>query len=170
LFAILGALALPLLALGGFSLLQKQQLGSFSATTNAEASGYGRNFELPIVGFARAGAALIHNGFTPNYYQAHILVDASFTLLFIALAVLLWRRLPLSYVLYGWAMVALVLVTPSHNWYALSSNMRFMLVVFPLFLLLGRWGADPRIERIILYLSLPLLALFTVAFLHGWVA
>jgi hypothetical protein len=168
--AMLGGVALPVLALGGFSLYERVHFGSFASTVSAQAGGGGRVLALPIMGFARAGGALIRNGPQASYFQAHILADGAFTLLFIVLAVMTWRRLPLSYVLYSWAMALLTLSTPAHNWYALLSNMRFMIVVFPLFMLLGQWGADRRVERIILFLSLPLLAIFTITFLHGWLA
>jgi hypothetical protein len=169
--SMIGGLALPVLALGGFSLYEKALFGSFAATASAQASGGGRSFALPIVGFARAGVALIQQGLLPTYDQAHILADGAFTLLFIALAVVTWRRLPLSYVLYSWAMALLVISTPAHNWYALLSNMRYMLVVFPIFIVLGQWGANRTIERIIFILSLPTLALFVITFVNrGWVA
>jgi hypothetical protein len=124
-----------------------------------------------VLGFARAAKALVDYGPNPSFFQVHILLDAAFTLAFIALTVLTWRRLPLSYVLYAWAMLALVMCTPAHNWYALLSNMRYMLVAFPLFVLLGRWGARREVDTAVLLICLPLLTLLTAAFLLGsWVA
>ncbi len=62
-------------------------------------------------------------------------------------------------------------MTPSHSWYALRSNMRFMLVVFPLFMRMGQWGAKPWVNILILSLSLALLALLTTIYaVDGWVA
>jgi len=162
-------LALPVVALGGF--LLSLRVGSPLAAE--QAGGWARKVTLPGVGFARAGEALLHAGFSPNFAQAHVLLDGGFTLAFMALAFAMWwyRRLPAAYVAYTWATLIVVLMTPSLNWYALGSNMRFMLVVFPLFMLLGLWGKRQWVDRLTLVCSLPLLALFTLAFLSlAWVA
>lgn len=82
-----------------------------------------------------------------------------------------WPFLGKAYVIYAWATLAVVLATPSHHWYALASNMRFMLVVFPLFMLLGTWGQRQWVDRLILICSIPLLTIFIITFLStGWVA
>ncbi len=165
--ALAAGVALPAVALGAFLL----SLRVSSPLAAEQAGGWQRKLALPGAGFARAGEALLQAGFSPNYFQAHILLDAGFTLLFIALSVALWRRLPPAYLAYAWVTLALILVTPSVGWFALGSNMRFMLVVFPLFMLLGIWGKHQWVDRAILYISLPLLALFILTFLNlGWVA
>jgi Gpi18-like mannosyltransferase len=169
--AMAGGVLLPVAALVGFTTYLYFQFGSWSASSQAQAAGWGRGFAFPGVGFLRAGNALVQSGFDPSFFQVHILLDAVFTLLLIGLTVAAFRRLPLAYVLYCGALLTLILCTPQHNWYALGSNMRFLVVEFPLFLLLGRWGAHRRVDVAILAASLTLLALFTIAFVsHSWVA
>jgi hypothetical protein len=163
--------ALPVGTLAAYVIYLHARFGTWSAIADAQRTGGQRSLDWPVLGFARAAKALVDYGPDPSFFQVHILLDAAFTLAFIALAVLTWRRLPLSYVLYAWAMLALVMCTPAHNWYALLSNMRYMLVAFPLFVLLGRWGARHEVDAAVLLICLPLLTLLTAAFLLGsWVA
>ena len=101
----------------------------------------------------------------------HIALDGVFTLAFVALVVAMWRRLPARYSLYCAALLLVVLPLPAHNWLALSSNMRYMLGAFPIFLLLARWGRRDIVDRAIWAVSLPLLSLFTLLFfITSWVA
>lgn len=161
-------LAMPILALAAFWLYLYRLLGTLSVALGAEQyTFWQRSITWPWVGFARAGHALLQYGLDPGFYQAHIILDALFTLAFIGLSIATIRRLPLVYVVYTWCSLAAILLTPSHNWYALASNMRFMLVVFPLFLLLARWGERRTADRAVLAISLPLLALLTLAWVAG---
>ncbi len=169
--SIVAGFAAPPAAFAGFTLYLHARVGLWNATATAQANhGAGRGFQLPVVGFLRAGHALLQ--FSPNLsmYQAHIFVDGAFTVAFIALTAATINRLPLGYVLYAWGHLLLDLWTPAHNWYALASNMRYMLVVFPLFIMLGRWSARSAVERALLLVALPLLALFFIAFLRVFVA
>jgi hypothetical protein len=171
----LAGLALPVAALAGFSLYLAQRYGTLTAVVTSQnadgAAGSGKGFTWPWVGFLRAGRALVQNGAAPNFFQVHIVLDAAFTLLLIGLTVATYRRLPLPYVLYCWAVLVLLICTPGHNWYALYSNMRFILEVFPLFILLAKWGEKQMVDRVVLGVSLPLMTLLTLAFaLFQWVA
>lgn len=168
---LLGGVALPALALGVFTLWLRIATSATSPIAGELATSWDRELTVPGMGFVRAGGALLKAGLTPNAFQAHILLDAAFTVVFIALSVVMWKRLPFAYIVYTWATLAVVLMTPSHQWYALASNMRFMLVVFPLFMLLGVWGQRQWVDRLILICSLPLLTIFIMAFVGGgWVA
>lgn len=173
--ALLGGLALPVAALAGFSVYLSGRFHTLTAilqSQNADgAAGSGKGFTWPWVGFLRAGRALVVDGFNPNFFQVHIVLDAAFTVALIVLTVATIRRVPLPYVWYAWAVLALLICTPGHNWYALYSNMRFMLEVPPLFMVLGQWGARRPVERALLAVSLPLLTLLTLTFVIGeWVA
>jgi Mannosyltransferase (PIG-V) len=169
--ALLAAVSLPIAALAAFTVYLHARFGQWGAIASAQANGGGRGLNWPWVGFLRAGRRLAEDGFAPNYFQAHILLDTAFTLLFIALALAAVRYLPAVYAIFCWAALAIVLCTPAHNWYALSSNMRYLLAAFPLFWLFGRWGVDRRFELAYLGIALPLCALFVVTFAAGgWVA
>ncbi len=164
-------LAIAPLALGAFNLYLYRQFGTFFSVTRAEESVWGKGFSIPLMGFVRAGGALVRNGVNPGAEQVHILLDGAFTLALIGMAIVVWRRLPRAYGVYMAALTFLIVSTPLHNWYALMSNPRFALAAFPAFMILGVWGARPWIDRLILVFSLPLLAIFTLVFaMGGWVA
>jgi hypothetical protein len=77
-----------------------------------------------------------------------------------------WRRLRPSYMVY---MLLSVLVPMSTS--SLMSMPRFALVLFPMFVLFGIWGAKSNVNNAIVAFSLPLLGLFTVLFADWyWVA
>jgi hypothetical protein len=53
----------------------------------------------------------------------------------------------------------------------LMSQRRYMWVLFPVFILLARWGDRPWVDRLITTVSLIGLAIFTALFAKGyWVA
>ncbi len=164
-------LALPVATLGLYAAYLYGRFGTWTAISQAQASGGGRGLNWPWVGFLRLAKAFAEHGIEPDRFQPHMLLDLAFTLAFIALTILAVRRLSLPYALYTLACLLQVICTPSHNWYAQSSNMRYMLVVFPIFFLFGRLGARRNVELAMLLTMVPLLVLFVAIFVsHGWVA
>jgi hypothetical protein len=167
---ICSACALPVLALAGYFAFLAARYGSFFAATHAEADGWGRYLSWPWDGFARDAGALFSVGGPKEVFA---FLDIVFTLLFVGLTVAMLRRLPAPYVAYTAATLVLVLLTPIHleDWAALHSNTRFMVVVFPLFLLIGSWQPRRAVQLALLLASLWLLAVFTLSFVNGsWVA
>lgn len=87
------------------------------------------------------------------------MIELAFTLLFLVLMVAAFRTLRSSY---AWYFAASLLVPMSTS--SLMSMPRFVLVIFPAFMLLALWGRRPLVNSAIVALSLPLLGLFTVLF------
>src|SRR5262249_1377480 len=167
---IVGALALPVLALGGYFAYLAIHFNSFFAATNAEAAGWGRYLSWPWDGLMRATGALVT---ARGPFQIHAFLDIVFPLAFIGLAIAMLRCLPPSYTAYAATTLALVLLTPIHaaDWAALHSNTRFMVVVFPLFMFIGRWQLRPRLRVALVSAAIWLLAILTASFVNGsWVA
>jgi Mannosyltransferase (PIG-V) len=168
---ILGALFLPLATLGGYIAYLHQRFGLWNAIAYAQQTGGGRTLDWPWVGFLRVARAFVQFGPDPTRFQPHILLDTTFSLAFIALALVAIRRVALPYALYACACCLQAICTPAHNWLALSGNMRYMLVAFPIFFVLGRWGARRNVELALLLAMVPLLVLFVATFVsRGWVA
>lgn len=98
------------------------------------------------------------------------LVNLTVSLLFGVVIVLGWKRLPVAYSLYAAAMLLgpLFRLTPTQP---LVSMSRYVLPIFPVFLLLGKWGENPWVNRLFVYTSFPLNLYFSAQFvLWGWVA
>jgi len=65
-----------------------------------------------------------------------------------------WRRWPPSYGLYGALLFALLLATPLPGTRAMFGVARYLVIFFPLYGALARWGARPVTHRAILAVSL----------------
>lgn len=104
-----------------------------------------------------------------RFHQADLFNLAAFAL-FSLLTLLAWRRLPRSYTLYMAAGLALL----SFRWVEgqpMNSMSRYVLGLFPGFMVLGWLGQGSIAHRIILYPSLALLLYLTGQFvIWGWVA
>lgn len=71
------------------------------------------------------------------------------------------RRLGAGYALYALLSVLLPMFSRT------ESMIRYILVVFPVFMMAGRWGRNIWVDRIWRILCLPFLALFTALFVKG---
>lgn len=98
------------------------------------------------------------------------LLNLLVTLLFGILCVVAWRKIPRAWFLYS----AVMLLVPLFNMNStepLVSMSRHVLLLFPLFCLLGKWGEKPWVNRIIVYAGLLAALYFTAQFFTwGWVA
>ena len=98
------------------------------------------------------------------------LEQLGFTLAFLALAVVSWRRFGAPYGLFALVSLAIPLSFPSDRWPLLSMS-RFGLVLFPLLLVLAVLGARPRLHSALTAVSAALLGVAVVQWaLWQWVA
>ncbi len=91
------------------------------------------------------------------------------TILFGVLCLIIWRKMPLELGMYSIAMFisSLFRLNPGQPF---VSMLRYVLVIFPAFILLGKWGEKSWVNRAIVYLSFPLALYFSAQFwLWGWV-
>jgi Gpi18-like mannosyltransferase len=141
--------------------------------------GLGQSMLAPF----QAQSARFHGGFTlpglnilaairqifANQFPLTNALDLLFTLTFLGLGFLVWKQLPRLYGIYYLGFMALYLTRVAEI-YPLLSMGRYVLALFPAFLILARYGESPIIQRIIVYTSL-LGALFLSAqyAIWGWV-
>ena len=89
---------------------------------------------------------------------------------FLAMTVLSFRGLPREYGIYM-AVTLCALMLRRTTIQPLVSMSRYVLVLFPAFMLWGRWGRNPRVQRLIVYPSVALLLYLCGQFaIWGWVA
>jgi hypothetical protein len=94
----------------------------------------------------------------------------AFLVLFVVLAVVVWRRFGAAYGLFSAISLALPLCVPSSRWPLLSLP-RFGLTIFPFFFALAWLGRNPRAHALILGSSALLLGVFVTQWaLWDWVA
>jgi hypothetical protein len=157
---VLAALGLPALAMVGWMAWQGLVLGDALAFAHVQ-SEWARGLTLPWDTFIRfaSGPISVHSGL-------HSLVDLAFTIFAVVMVALVWRWSHRSYAWYGSALLLAPLLTGT-----LLSMPRFVLGIFPIFTLLGRLTARPRVERVVLTLSVGGLALASAWYAqYYWVA
>ncbi len=97
-------------------------------------------------------------------------LNLGMTGIFLTMTVLCFRRLPTEYSIYM-AVAMIVLMLRRTTLQPLVSMSRYVLVLFPAFMLWGRWGRNPRVQRLIVYPSVALLLYLSGQFaIWGWVA
>jgi hypothetical protein len=125
---------------------------------------WGRHFAAPWVSLLNAIGLMAHAHNPLTIVNQGL--ELAFTVLMLAVLVAGIRRLRPSYWVY---MAASILVPMSTS--SLMSMPRFALVLFPMFVVFGLWGARQSTNNAIVAFSLPLLGLFTVLFADWyWVA
>jgi hypothetical protein len=110
---------------------------------------------------------------TLGYWQALLVLNLGMLILFTALTMFGWKRLPLSFNLYMVALLYLCVATPNlSNLDPLSSVSRFLVVAVPAFLVLAVWlRGRPWLQTLVLGGGFMLQAVFLTLFLSGaWLA
>ncbi|GBE58231.1 mannosyltransferase [bacterium BMS3Abin01] len=104
-------------------------------------------------------------------WSAYDIINLGFTLTFLGLCVAAFRKLPLAYAVYALAVIIFPLSYASST-VPLFSMPRFLLTAFPIFILLGIWGARNRwLDMTVTVFSLAFLGFFTAKFVvWTWVA
>ena len=98
-------------------------------------------------------------------------LDLAFTLIPLIILVVGWKRLPLHYSLFGAAVALFSLSFPSLTLEPLTSVPRYLVVIFPMFIIFALWSKFPRFDRFYLTTSVALFALNVILFTsHHWVA
>ena len=127
-----------------------------------------RTAQPPWVTLADAVGGVMHPSSAGSVASAHLLLNLAAVLLFLALLVPIFRLLPMSYGLYSAAVILYFLTfAVAGNTFALQGDGRYVLMVFPAFMVLGalarrRWAHDG-----LLVLMLPMLTLLAGHYLLG---
>lgn len=139
---------------------------AFSHSKNAD---WRHNFTLPWQIFGQIFNGIGQLGSSSQVAAVHFILNLGITLAFVVLAVIIWRTLPLTYAVYSLAVfVYILLFTASTATLAVTGNGRYMLLIFPAFMVLGAWGKRHWLHHGLLIGMLPLLAIFTAHFLLGF--
>jgi hypothetical protein len=141
--------------------------------------GLGKSIFAPF----EAQSARFHGGFTIpglnmlaalrqiflNRYAFTNFWDLVFMLIFLGCGFLVWKQLPRLYGIYYFAFVVIYLMRIA-DIYPLLSMMRYVLALFPAFLVLARYGQNPITHRVISFTFLLGLLFFSAQFaIWGWV-
>jgi hypothetical protein len=156
-------LALIPMATGAFLLWQYWFVDRASLLTSYEGSLYAQ-FVWPWENMAAALSLLV-----AGRASAIDLLNLLATVLFVVMAVLVWIKLPRQYGLYTVAMLAAPLFRMTTT-QPLVSMLRYVLVLFPVYILWAMWGKNQWVNRAVVYLAFPLALYASAQFvLWGWV-
>ena len=111
-------------------------------------SHWDRHLTWPWVGIGSALLELIQIQPFGSFFEVHLLLDLTATISFIALAILSWRRLRMSYNIWIALLLFYMLISPAiAQPDVLVSNQRFVLEMFPAFITLAALGVKyPRLH------------------------
>lgn len=156
---------LVLIAASSFPVYTWLGLGkSILAPFEAQSQRFHGGFTFPGLNILKA----MQQVFIGNYMSVN-LSDIIFTLVFIWLGILVWKQLPRIYGIYYLSFMILYLTRIAET-YPLLSMTRYVLALFPAFLILPRYGQNPIIHRIIIYIFIFGLLFFSAQFaIWGWV-
>lgn len=90
-------------------------------------------------------------------------IEAGVFLLFLLILLINYKRISLSYFVYG----TMVICLPLFSGTLISLN-RYALAAFPVFIILAQWGQKKWFDELITIIFLLLLGLFTAMFVNGW--
>ena len=97
-----------------------------------------------------------------------------FVLLPIAALIVGWKRLPLHYSLFAFAIMLFSLsfsLNPLFSTNSLASQPRYMMSAFPIFVIFALWGKQSRFDQVYVGIAIAMLAVNTLLFVaHYWVA
>ncbi len=123
-----------------------------------QAARFGGGFAFPGVNLIRAIGNVFHGGFFITDAM-----DIMFLLVFMALALPVWRSLPRVYGVY-YLTYLLLFLTRTGGTEPLVGMVRYVLALFPAFVVLGQWGANRWVNRAITYTSLAGLLFMSAGF------
>lgn len=128
-----------------------------------------RHFTFPWNAFSPPIGVLLTTPLFTNAFMQNLL-DLAFTILALGTLILGWKRIPLHYSLFALALALFTLSFPTAV-ASLTSQERYLLTLFPIFVIFALWGKRPRFDLAYIALSLPLLGLNVIFFTHHfWVA
>lgn len=152
---------------GAFALYCWSRFGDPLAFAHAQ-SVWHRTAQAPWVTLANAVGGLIHPSSTGGVASSHLLLNLAAVVVFIGLLIPIFRMLPMSYGLYSAAVIVYFLIfAVAGSTFALQGDGRYVLMVFPAFMVLGALARRRWMHEGFLMLSLPLLTILAGHYLLG---
>ncbi|MFC2063914.1 hypothetical protein ACFLXB_02330 [Chloroflexota bacterium] len=119
---------------------------------------------LPGLNLLEAGRRILEGWLAPINA-----IELFFTLVFIILTILVWKKLPRVYGLYAVSLMLFFLMRMGYP-HPLVGMMRYTMEIFPVFFLFAEWGGRQGSNRTIVYPFLAGLLFFSAQFASwGWV-
>ena len=166
---LLATAAIPL-ALGGYCYFLWRRFGNPFTFAFAESKYWYHVSALPAQGLW-LGIQAVLRASPWTYYGARGLLDIVPIVAFLCIAVTGIRTIPLSYSLFGFAVILLSLIAPIPGVAPLQSGFRYLLPAFSVLMVLAVWSERwPWLRSGLIYVWLPLQGILVILFLHSaWI-
>ena len=129
---------------------------------------WGRSLQWPWQTVVIALHGLGSAGGSKTFGAVHLALNLAALVVFVALGVLAARALPPAYGAYAIALLLYISLFPANNPVAaVQGEGRLVLMIFPVFMLLGAWGRRRYIHEALVWGMLPLLTLACAHYLLG---
>jgi len=125
-------------------------------------SAWGRQNLGPVAIVLRDVQLLLEQSLLAGEIWWHVLLDVFALFFALVMAVLIWKRLGEGYALF--CLLAMIIPATSGT----GSLSRYILVLFPIFMMLAWWGRRPSLDRAITITFTMFLGIFTAIFVN-WV-
>jgi hypothetical protein len=138
-----------------------------------EATVWHRQLTLPWLGIAGSISIMLKQLHNLSMLNMSNVTDIIFTLMALVVLILGWKSLPWHYRLFALAMFIFSLCYPSSAKLEtpLLAAPRYLLVIFPIYMLFGLWSKRRHFDRIYGAISLAFFTLNILLFVtHSWVA
>jgi Gpi18-like mannosyltransferase len=132
---------------------------------------WGRHLSWPWQGIWQALFELFWNQPFGSFNEAHVILDLSAAVGFFALTIAGWRKIRTSYTLWSVILLLYTLLSPSTTQHdALISYQRFVLEIFPAFIILAMITTKyPRLHQALMIIFPSLLAILSILFvMNRW--
>ena len=114
----------------------------------------------PVAIVLRDIQPLLSQSFLLGEIWWHVIIDVSALIFALVMVFVLWRRLGESYAIY----CLLGVIIPASS--GTGSISRYILVLFPLFMMLGLWGRHTTLDRVLTISFATFLGIFTAIFVN----
>lgn len=151
--------------LASYLVYLKLEFGDFLILTEAEKVYWRRGFN-PWGFFQAVGKVFTAEGFFTEQF-AHYLYLVAFTCAFAVLVVFVFRRFGLPLGCYSLVCLAMPLLSSPPDMPLIGIH-RYVLTIFPAFVILALWEDNPYFEKFYMYISVLGLAFFTVMFISDF--
>ena len=131
---------------------------AFSTTQSA----WGREMLGPITIIWRDLTGLLSQNFLTGDIWYHVIIDLSAAFAVLGSIFWIYRKLGETYAIYSFLSVIIPM------WSGTGSVSRYVLVIYPLFMMLALWGRNSILDRFITILFSMFLGIFTVIFVN-WI-
>jgi len=134
-------------------------------------SDWGREQTFPMTAIVRGIDYALHPNWSsaPDIYARGVL-HTIITFAFLGIMLLSIRAWRLSYLVYGALLFIVILWSPPDGEWTMHNLGRYLMILFPVYITLARWGRSPAFHLAVLMVCVPMFGLFSALYVRWYAA